>query len=132
MTSRTGNNRRGFTLIEILVSVAILASAMVFILQALARSAYTLSVASDRLNAYVVSAQKMADLELALWQRQVPDPKGHVRLGRQEFDWHVDSSPMSVDDPQLEVVTLTVSWYRDRKPYASQVNLLRRVSPDQS
>ena len=129
MTWRIGS-KRGLTLIELLVSVTILASAIVLIMQALARSTYTLSLATSRLNANTFSRAKMAELELNFAQGIAPTPYGRVRMGREAFTWHVDSAP-SPDDPQLELVTLTVEWQQGRRPYASQVSLLARLPQEQ-
>ncbi len=126
MTLRTGS-KRGLTLIEILVSVVILASAVVFIMQALARSTFTLALAKNRLAAYAFSSAKMAELETAYAQGAVPkEGAGHFRVGRDEFDWRVDASASS-EDPQLERVTPTVEWRQGSNAYESQMSMLQRV-----
>ena len=117
---------RGLTLIELLISVAILASAAVIIMQALARGAYTLALAHNRLRAYAFCASKMADLETHFRDANPLDTHGEFRNGRDQFQWHVETSPVS-DDPPFELVTLTVGWQQGRAAYESQVSALRRV-----
>lgn len=114
------------TLIEILVSVAILATALVFILQACARGAYVLTQSKYRLRAYAFASAKMADVELAFRQGVVPKTAGEFRVGPDQFHWRVETAP-STDDPQLEQVTLTVDWRQGRNAYESRVVTMRRI-----
>ena len=114
------------TLIEILVSVAILATALVFILQACVRGAYVLTQTQYRLSAYAFASAKMADLELAFRQGVIPKVSGEYRVGREQFRWHVNTAPSS-EDPRFELVTLTVGWHQGRNAYESRVATLRRI-----
>ena len=118
---------RGFTLIEILVSVIILSTAVVFLMQALARSSFALALATKRLNAYAFSAATMADLELAARQGAIPARTGQFRSGPDQFGWRVEPV-VSSEDPQLELVTLTVEWHQGRHAYESQTSLLHRLA----
>ena len=118
--------RRGLTLIEILVSVTILATAVVLIMQAFVRGAYMVSVATHRLNAYAFSSAKMADLELSVRQGFVPEPRGRFRMGQDQYEWHVEIVP-SIEDPELETLTLTVGWRQGPHAYETSVSTLKRV-----
>ena len=134
MTSATGSNPRGLsfaslrglTLIEILISVAILASAVVFIMQALARGAYALSLGSNQMRAYTFASAKMADLEVAFSQGAAIDEEGSARSSRDQFRWWVAMSPVE-DEPQLQLVTLTVEWNQGPRVYESSYSLMRRL-----
>ena len=116
----------GFTLIEILVSVAILASAIVLIMQAFARGAYALNLSSNRLRAYAFAASKMADLELSVRQGVEPKPDGQFRIGQDRFQWQVSATPIP-DEPALKLVTLTVEWAQGKRSYTSQTSLVTRA-----
>lgn len=133
MILRTGTNTlaRGLTLIEILVSVAILASAVVLIMQALMRGSYTLQVAENRLRAYVFSVAKLADLELAMAADHHVKPNGQFRVGRDLFEWSLETTP-SLDDPQLSLMTLTVGWRGSGPGRTAQVSMLRRMTQEGS
>ena len=113
---------------EILVSIVILAVGSVLILQGLVRGAYALTAAGNRSTVYAFTASKMADLELAQRQGAALDPGGHFGTGRRQFTWRVNAAPVN-DDPELELVTLTVGWRQDRHPYESSVSMVRRVPP---
>lgn len=126
MTLGTGSKRRragGLTLIEILVSIAILAGAMAVMLQAFARSASTLALAKNRLRAYHFCMTKMSELA-ADPARAVPEGgDGSFRVGRDRFTWQLESSLLP-DDPMLAVVTLTTAWTHSGRPHAMQVSRL--------
>lgn len=124
--SRTGSNG-ALTLIELLLSVAILASAVTLILQALVQGASASALTRSRLSAYAFSSAKLADLELSFDHGVVPRPAGTFHANDRQFQWRVDTSPLP-DDPQLELVTLTVSWPQGAHRYASRVSTVRRAA----
>jgi prepilin-type N-terminal cleavage/methylation domain-containing protein len=130
MTLRTGS-KFGLTLIEILVSVAILAAGAVLIMQALLRGAYALTFAEQRFHAYTFSVGKLADVETALHTGQSLTPHGRFRMGKDQFTWQLDASPLP-EDPQLELVTLTVGWGAGRQERSTRIGLLRRVPEEDS
>ena len=113
------------TLIEILISVVILASAAVLVMQALARGAYALAAAKNRLTAYLVATTTMAELELHARSAQAMRPEGRFRVGRDQFQWRVETSPTS-DDPPLTLVQLTVEWQQGLHTYASTITTIRQ------
>ena len=118
--------RRGLTLVEILISVAILASASVFVLQALTRGAYAVALRRNKLRAYAFASAKMADLELSAAQGTPPRKAGEFSFGRDRFQWRVDAS-VDPATPQCELVTLTVGWQQGRHPHESQISALLRL-----
>ncbi len=117
----------GLTLVELLISVAILSVAVVLILQALLRGAYALTVAEHRFKAYTFAVAKLADLEMT----PAIDPektKGEFTMGRSRFDWSVAVQ----EDPQnatLNLVTLTVGWQQGRKTYETAISFLKPIPP---
>ena len=117
----------GLTLVEILISVALLASAAVLVMQALAKGAYVSALAHDRLDAYTFASAKLADLDVAMAQGLVPDPAGQFRVGRQLYRWHLDTAPVA-EHPWLEQMTLTVDWQQGRHARESHVTAIRRLA----
>ena len=120
---------RGMTLVEVLLSVVILASATVLILQALARGAVGLAIAANRSRAYAFASTKLADVELSFAQGLNPAPKGNFRMGDTPFHWELAMS-QAIEDPELQVVTLTVDWNQGRGEYASQFSLFQNRARD--
>ena len=131
MTSRTGMRNNGLTLVEILVSVVILASAMVLIMQAFARGAQALSLARNRLRAYSFAMEKMADLELDFVQQIAPRLNGQFHRGHDLFHWRVEATAVA-DEPQLQWISLIVSWPQNQSVYESRVGLVIRAVPQPS
>lgn len=127
MTSATGSSR-GLTLIEVLVSVVILAVGAVAIAQALAKASEAQAIADDYAAANLLALSKMADVELAFRKGEpVEDGQtGSVRLGLRSFDWQVAAAPL-MDDPNTSTVTLVVNWRRGRTPYERRVDTLLRL-----
>jgi hypothetical protein len=121
----------GITLVEILVSVAILAAAVVLIMQALLRGAYASTLAEQRFHAYAFSVGKLADLEMALHTGQTLAPHGRFRMGNDQFTWQLETAPLP-EDAQLELMTLTVGWGTGRQERSTQMGLLRRVPEEGS
>ena len=117
---------RGLTLIEVLISVAILAGALALILQGLVRGAYALEVARNRLRAYAFSTAKMAEVELPHEPSADENAEGAVRMGRTMFGWRLSALPVA-DNDHLELVTLTVNWQQGQHPYAMQTSMIRRI-----
>ena len=120
---------KGLTLIEILISIAILAGGSVMVMQALARGAYALSVATNRMRVYEFSRAKMADLDITLERNREPKPRGRFRMGRESFNWSVVMLPTS--DPELQQVTLTVTWDQGRQTYASEFSTVTRIEDEE-
>ena len=113
MTLRTGN-KHGFTLIEVLLSVAILSGGLALILQGLVRSTYLLSVARNRLTAYAFSASKLSEIQLAAHQQTELRQDGSFRQGRDLFSWQLANGSLT---PTSALVSLTVNWQQGEHPY---------------
>ena len=114
---------------EVLISVAILSVGAVLILQALARGAYTLTLAKHRATAYAFAAAKLADLELAASQGVEPQMSGEFGPARERFTWQLEAAPL--DEPELQRVTLTVSWRQGRHRHDSSFTTVQRAPPPQ-
>jgi len=125
---RIPNSAFGLTLIEVLVSVVILAAGAVVVMQALAKVAQAQAIAEDRAQAYLMASTKMVEAELATAGGQsVPEhDSGHLQLNQQPFDWTI-SADASADDPQVQAVTVAVGWNRGTDRYTQQLKTLVRV-----
>ena len=116
----------GLTLVEVLISVAILAAGAGIVLQALARGAHALAAARNRAAAYTFSASKLADLQQRLDQGEVEKTAGQFGTRAGQFDWRVDAAALA-GAPDVELVTLTVAWKQGRHDYAEQFSLVHRL-----
>jgi hypothetical protein len=115
------------TLIEVLISIAILAIGQVLIMQALARGAHALSVAERRSTAYAFAAAKLADINLRARQGEAIDMDGRFGSGRSAFEWRIDRFPQP-DHPAIELLTLTIDWPQGKHRVASSFSAVRQLS----
>jgi len=112
MTSAIGrrNSTKGFTLIEILVSVAILATGIVSILGAFNYCISALAASRDRLDATFFLKQKIAEIEQGgISAGIISDTSGGVS----PFLWRVEDRPTArpADSKITEVVV--TAWRQD-------------------
>ena len=148
MTLQTGNNRHrtpgvwghglpvrrgrpaGLLLAEVLMSVVLLASGAVLLMQGLARIAHGVSVGEQRSAAYLFALSKMTDLELQLraGRRLEPSDAGQFRVQDRAFTWHI-SATSTGEDPDVQAVTLTVTWPTGQDTSEQQLATLLRAPP---
>jgi len=99
MTSLIGRSK-GFTLIEIMVSVAILSIGLVLVLQGLTHSLNVLRVSRDNLKATLLAENKMAEVEIqAKENRDVFEEslKEGFEFENIEYKWQVLISPVELE-----------------------------------
>jgi len=120
MTSGTGRNK-GFTLIEILISIAILSLGLILVLQGLTQCLNILRISQNNLETSLLAEEKMAEMEIAVKQDKEmfsKDTSGQSQSGNIEFNWHVRLSPDTQYEDLYEVLT-TVNWTEGRRKGSS-------------
>ena len=111
--------QRGFTLLEVMVALAILALTLGAMIKAGGASAHNVAILRDRTLASWVASNKVNE---ALLQHEWPEPGSRadtVTLGNREWYWEVRISKTS--DPELRRVEVAV---RDQKNAAPLVELI--------
>ena len=121
----------GFSLIETLVSVAILSVGTVVIMQTLANIAHAQMVAEHQASAYVFAASKMADVELAARRGETFDDAQHGTfwIGPQQFNWQVASAEVP-EDPTRRHVALSVDWRMGARAYEQRLETVLKVEDE--
>lgn len=99
------NAKKGFTLIEVMTAVVILAIGIVGVLQAYAGSIATLEVGQFNINAVNLLKQKMSDIEQIILEQEEPPKSDSGTDG--DFLWKWDI--MSTGTEGLNALTLSVS-----------------------
>ncbi len=101
---------KAFSLLELIISVAILSAGIVVILQALAFSARVTGLSCDLVNAVFLAEDKMQELEFNA--KQNPISEENVKDKKDKFAWEYSISS-DLDYPNLLYkLNLEVSWER--------------------
>lgn len=123
-----GRNSMGFTLIEILVALAIIATAVAAIVAGVSGYVNNAAYLRDRTVAQWVVSNKIAEMQLS---NEWPTPgkqRGETLMANHEWSWEVKVS--TTDDP--DVLRLDVSSYADKRnqnALADAVAYLGRPAP---
>ena len=105
----SGISDKGFTLIEVLLAVSILAIGIIGVLRAYATSVDALEVGQENIDAVCLLKEKMSEIEQdALKQKGVlPETStGEFEGNFADYKWELDIKPSTVDS--LNEVKLTV------------------------
>lgn len=128
---------RGFTLVEIMVSVAILSIGLVLILQGLAFSLGALRIAEDNLTAILAAESKMAEARILAkedWDKLKSGLDEKWEFADLSCQWKVEVNPVqwpSEEIPKgyedLNQIEATLIWQEGRqKGKIPLVTLMRR------
>jgi prepilin-type N-terminal cleavage/methylation domain-containing protein len=114
-------NKRGFTLIEIMMSVAILSVGLIMVLQGFSYAFNILRISRDNLETSLLAQEKMAEMEIKVKQKKdefFKDANGELQSNNIEFKWQIRLTPDREYEDLYEAIT-TVSWKEGRRDGAS-------------
>jgi prepilin-type N-terminal cleavage/methylation domain-containing protein len=131
MILETGRNKKGFTLIEVMVSIAILSLGLILILQGFARSLSILNIAENNLRAVLLAEENMVGFEMnSRNPAYFSDAGGDIVLNNVNFTWQVKSFP-SGEYENLNDVSSIVSWKWGRDKGTVSLASCLRIPPDE-
>ena len=108
---------KGFTLIEIMISVAILSFGMILILQGFTHSLNILRISQNNLQATLLAEEKMAQIQIDAKKSQygfLADSNGESKIDNIEFRWQTSITPDEEYEDLNELLT-TVSWKEGKR-----------------
>ena len=137
MNTHGQSSTQGFTLLEVMIAVAVLAIALVSLLGS---QSQTISVATDaRFNtiAALLAQEKMAEIRLQDFE-QVESESGIFEEGFSDFSWSTEVVQVLEDDiaipdtdGMLKQVVLTIALAEDEKQSLTvQTTIFKKIVPD--
>ncbi len=114
---RAPRNDGGFTLIEVLIAIVIIATGLVLIVEGMGRSQEAIGISQNLITASRLAEEKMTDIGLDVQQRHSPYPgmeKGTERDGGRVFGWTKQTAayadPSIEDQSKMNQSEVTVKW----------------------
>ncbi len=96
----------GFTLLEVLVALAILATALTAILRTTAQYIDNTAYLRDKTLAHWVAMNVFTELQIANQWLDIGEHKGHASMGGMEWYWRIKVS--ETPDPELRQMNIQV------------------------
>lgn len=114
------NTTRGFTLLEVLVALVLLAVALAAIIKTASENTINTAHLRNKYFASIVASNKLAELRVAKTWPGTGFSNGRTELAKQKWQWNVQVE--NTPDDRLRKLTLTVAHEQDKD------NLLFRVT----
>lgn len=110
---------KAFSLLELIVAIAVLSVGIVVVLQALSHSAQAAGLSCDIINAVFLTQDEMQELEFKEKQNLINREPRQIKEKEGRFEWNYILNP----DPGLNLyrVDFNVTWQRSNR--AERLNL---------
>lgn len=132
MTLLIGNNaRNAFTLIEVMISISILAIGLVFILQGLNRSLNVIKISEDNLETISLAKEKMT--EVILENKETKDSiNTSQELSYQDIDFKLKVNSTNLQDYEnLDKVDCEIFWEEGKREGKMSIFTYLRNYPEE-
>lgn len=129
MSTLRQSRQRGFTLIEVMAAVVILAMAMAAIIAGFAHQANLSSELRDRSLATIVAHNRLTEITLAEEFPEVGRSDGDIEFADIEWTWRV--AVIETEDPELRRVDIAIERTEDGRELASLTGFLSSTSRQQ-
>lgn len=124
---RVSSSARGFTLVEVLVAVAVLAIAMAAVIGAMARQADNAGYLKQKTLALWVAHNRLAEIQIQSQTPATGRSDGKAQMGG--FEWRWEAVVQATEDPRLRRIDLVVRRPEDQKSSLAQLNGFIAVPP---
>ncbi|TRZ51341.1 MAG: prepilin-type N-terminal cleavage/methylation domain-containing protein [Dehalococcoidia bacterium] len=131
MILETGRNK-GFTLVEVIVSIGILSFGLILILQGFAQSLNTISISHSNLQASLLADEVMTQFLIDSYNTKVmslDNLNGETEFDDAEYNWRINTQ-QDKDQAELNEVFSTVSWKSGRRKGKILVSTYLRIPLD--
>lgn len=114
-----------FSLLELVISVGILTTGIIVVMQALSYSAYITGLSADIVKAVQLAQDKLQELEFKEKQNQLKDTPKEDSSGRiEKFQWKYNLN--FEDNLKLYKLNLDISWNRKNRKEEIRFNTYLR------
>ena len=113
---RRATHQSGFTLLEVLVAVAVLALALTAIISGGSNAARAASLMRDKTLALWVAHNRLAEIDLQPTWVQVGSSSDDVQMGGEDWTWH--ANVIGTQDPTLRRIDISVNKRGDGSNYS--------------
>jgi prepilin-type N-terminal cleavage/methylation domain-containing protein len=134
MISVIGSRKKGFTLIEIMVSIAILSMGLILILQGFTYSINIFNIAQSNLEAVLLAEENMVKFEMGskrVGDSSYKDTSGNTKLNNMNFAWDIRMSPQE-EYEDLYKISSIISWNRGQNRGSTPLVSYLRIPPDEN
>jgi general secretion pathway protein I len=112
-----GKSHTGFTLLEVMVAMAIIAITLMAVYDSQSASVSRASEAKFTIKASLLTQKKMAEIDM-LDAQDITSDSGDFGDEYPGFSWKIDVEDSSIDVPEevsthLKQINLTISWGKD-------------------
>lgn len=107
MVRRLIRNRKGFSLLEVLLAILLFSAGFVFLLQIISTGLFAGSVNEDEIIATYLAREKIEELRNASFAGIAPEAKAVVG----SFPAFSRQVAVSTPQPDLDQITVTIYWY---------------------
>ena len=111
MIRRRANNQGGFTLLEVMVALAIIATVLVVMLGLVQRNILTNERLQKMTRATLLAKQKMAEVENKLIS-STDTLEGTFEAPNQDYRWHIVYTPTPITG--IQQIDLSVIWGNEK------------------
>ncbi|WP_031549651.1 type II secretion system minor pseudopilin GspI [Parvularcula oceani] len=122
------DTQTGLTLIEVLVALAVLASAVGAILIMMSTQTRNAAALRDNALARIVAENAMVEIALGVGEGDDPSPSGTAEIGGTVYEWQANRDPAPL--PRAEIVSVAVRR-ADSGQEVAQLSTLRRIEDEQ-
>lgn len=117
--------QRGFTLVEVMVALMVLALGMVAVYNALGQAARNANGAREQIFADWIAMDRIAELRIAQDWPALGSSNGEIDYGGQVWQWEIDVQETPVDG--LRRVDVSVDLDGDGDPIATRSGFVRQA-----
>lgn len=119
LSSLQGFKEKGFTLIEVIIALAVIAISMAAVINGVGKNISNASYLREKTLAHWVASNKVAEIQLSNVALDADEKSGEETLANLRWEWNVDIDDTDIED--IKRVTVAVQREGNDTPLATVV-----------